>query len=1166
VNGRKGRTAAVALASLSVLSVLALGLPTTASGVAAASGGATTPRLVALAGEVPRIPSDVRRLGPAASSHRLQLSVTLAGRNPAGLAHAVLAVSSPDSPDYHHYLSAAQYAAEFGPSPAERMAVSRALRHEGLTVGTPRRGSALLPVSGTAATIERGFDTSLESVRLPDHLTSLVNLSAPHVPAALAGAIASVVGLDGLSQAHDLLRQGPQVPVPATSTPTAHAVTAHSVPQPCSQAAQEAGSTGYTSTQLSGDYGLAQLETQGRTGLGETIGLVEFEQFSMTDIDDFEACYGLDNPIQVIDIDGNPGGSATGVGEAALDIELAAVNAPSSSILVYEAPPTGGDIGLLDMYQRIASDDVAQTVSTSWGGCEAEADGGQVAAENTIFSQMAMQGQTMVAAAGDQGSEDCYDGAGNTEAGESLGVDDPGSQPDVLSLGGTSLAGGDLTTQTVWNNCVGESLGSCQSNAGHGAGGGGFSSLWRTPTWQPSNGSGMRSVPDVAGSADPDHGIAIVYAGAWRTFGGTSDVAPTMAGLFADTDQGCTSTLGLVGPALYANDTAANFTDITSGSNDFLNTNGGDYTAGAGYDEASGLGTPVDQNLAIALQGHDGCPAVATLSSDSGPVTGGSPITISGGGLADATAVHFGEAGLGTITSATETSLTVTPPSVLGPVCVDITVTNPDGTSATWSGDIYNVGGSGGCTPTAIPTLTGLDVTSGPAAGGTSVTLTGTNFSTAAGTDVVDFGALPATDVTCSTTTNCSATSPAGSQTVNVTLTTAAGTSSVANADQFTYAAATSGSSGGSSPTTGITPPTRNSPAIGSISPTSGPPAGGTVVTISGINLFTTTGATTVSFGSAAGSDVSCSSTTSCTATSPAGTGQVTVTVTTDVGTSGGAGAGFTYEAASSGGSSGTGTPTMGTTPSSGYWLVASDGGVFSFGSAGFYGSTGGLHLNAPIVGMAPTPDAGGYWLVASDGGIFAFGDAGFYGSTGGRHLNAPVVAMAATPDGQGYWLVAADGGIFSFGDATFFGSTGELHLDAPIVGMAATANGLGYWLVAADGGIFDFGDAGFFGSTGGYPLVAPIVGLAPTAGGGGYWLADADGDVFDYGDAANYGSATSAAPASVVGLVPAADGKGYLVLTKNGGVFAYGDAAFRGSEGDTRLARPMVGGAMVST
>jgi hypothetical protein len=120
--------------------------------------------------------------------------------------------------------------------------------------------------------------------------------------------------------------------------------------------------------------------------------------------------------------------------------------------------------------------------------------------------------------------------------------------------------------------------------------------------------------------------------------------------------------------------------------------------------------------------------------------------------------------------------------------------------------------------------------------------------------------------------------------------------------------------------------------------------------------------------------------------------------------------------------------------------------------------------------------------------------------------------------------------------------------------------------LVAADGGIFDFGDAGFFGSTGGYPLVAPIVGLAPTAGGGGYWLADADGDVFDYGDAANYGSATSAAPASVVGLVPAADGKGYLVLTKNGGVFAYGDAAFRGSEGDTRLARPMVGGAMVST
>ncbi len=125
--------------------------------------------------------------------------------------------------------------------------------------------------------------------------------------------------------------------------------------------------------------------------------------------------------------------------------------------------------------------------------------------------------------------------------------------------------------------------------------------------------------------------------------------------------------------------------------------------------------------------------------------------------------------------------------------------------------------------------------------------------------------------------------------------------------------------------------------------------------------------------------------------------------------------------------------------PPKGYWFVASDGGIFSFGNAHFYGSMGGKPLNKPIVGMAATPDGKGYWFVASDGGIFSFGDAHFYGSMGGKPLNKPIVGMAATPDGLGYWFVASDGGIFSFGDAKFFGSMGARHLNKPIVGMAAT-------------------------------------------------------------------------------------------------------------------------------
>ena len=153
------------------------------------------------------------------------------------------------------------------------------------------------------------------------------------------------------------------------------------------------------------------------------------------------------------------------------------------------------------------------------------------------------------------------------------------------------------------------------------------------------------------------------------------------------------------------------------------------------------------------------------------------------------------------------------------------------------------------------------------------------------------------------------------------------------------------------------------------------------------------------------------------------------------------------------------------TADSQGYWLAASDGGIFSFGDAAFDGSTGAIHLNQPIVGMAATPDGNGYWLVASDGGIFTFGDAGYFGSTGAVHLNRPIVGMAATPDGKGYWLVASDGGIFTFGDAGYFGSTGAIRLNEPIVGMAATKDGGGYMMVASDGGVFTFGDAGFFGS-----------------------------------------------------------------------------------------------------
>jgi hypothetical protein len=231
------------------------------------------------------------------------------------------------------------------------------------------------------------------------------------------------------------------------------------------------------------------------------------------------------------------------------------------------------------------------------------------------------------------------------------------------------------------------------------------------------------------------------------------------------------------------------------------------------------------------------------------------------------------------------------------------------------------------------------------------------------------------------------------------------------------------------------------------------------------------------------------------------------------------------------------------------YWLVASDGGIFSFGGTGFYGSMGGQHLNKPIVGMAGTHDSLGYWLVASDGGIFSFGDARFYGSTGSLALVKPVVGMAVTPDGNGYWLVAADGGIFTFGDAGFYGSMGGKTLNQPIVGMTPTGDGKGYWLVASDGGIFAFGDAKFYGSTGAMTLNAPVVGMVSSSDGAGYMMVAADGGIFAFGDAEFHGSLGGEPLTNpIVAMAPTPTGDGYWFTDTNGAVTAFGNAGYFGS------------------
>jgi Peptidase A4 family len=253
------------------------------------------------------------------------------------------------------------------------------------------------------------------------------------------------------------------------------------------------------------------------------------------------------------------------------------------------------------------------------------------------------------------------------------------------------------------------------------------------------------------------------------------------------------------------------------------------------------------------------------------------------------------------------------------------------------------------------------------------------------------------------------------------------------------------------------------------------------------------------------------------------------------------------------------GAPAANSTTSSsgphGYWLVGSDGGIFTFGSAQFYGSTGGLTLQRPVVDITLTDDRNGYWLVASDGGIFSFGDAGFYGSIpglgigpagssgAGRKLNAPIVGMVPSTDGGGYFMVASDGGVFAFGDAKFEGSCPSIGgCSGAAVAVMPDASGNGYWLVTATGHVYSFGDATYYGAPG--PQTSPVTSAVRTPGGGGYWILFANGAIAAYGDAADLGAPLGATGGRATAIFSTSDGGGYWVSSASGTVFAYGDAA----------------------
>ena len=674
------------------------------------------------------------------------------------------------------------------------------------------------------------------------------------------------------------------------------------------------------------------------------MALFELESFNPSDIEEFDDCYGIDTRVTSVAVDGGAGTGA-GSGEAALDVEAVAQLAPQAAIDVYEAPNVS-EANVLDEYGRIANDDQAQVVSTSWGVCEADVPPAFVHAEEALFEQMAAQGQSVLAASGDSGSAGCYQDSDTS----TLAADDPASDPYVTGVGGTNLgAPGNTPRETTWNDCTGISFANCAAIRlpGHGAGGGGLSSDWARPSWQPLTTPGSaacgtcREVPDVSASAEPQSGDLVYWDGNWIVLGGTSAAAPLWAAALALIDQGCATAIGFANPALYSAAAAAvGFNAVTTGENDYTDTNGGLYAAKAGYNMATGLGSPNVLSLELRLRAN--CPAVSGITPQSGASGGGTTVTIAGSNLSAAASVHFGKVAATFTYNLANNDIAAVAPAGAGSVAV--TVTTYAGTSGPDTGVIS------GYSYDPLPVVSQLSVAGGLDIGGTAVTITGTGLT---GATEVLFGNIPATQTKVLNSRTIQAISAPVSQPqlVDVQVVDGSAQSARSTADLFYFDDLSAYD---------IVAGWWVAGADGQVDAKSHAPF----------------------YGSLAGDHL----------TRPIVqmVGLASQNGYWLVASDGGI---FAFGAASYLGSMGgrrLNQPVVGmaeTPDGQGYWMVASDGGIFSFGDARFFGSTGALHLNKPIVGMASTPDGHGYWLVASDGGIFSFGDARFFGSTGAHTL-----------------------------------------------------------------------------------------------------------------------------------------------------------------------------------
>ncbi len=471
--------------------------------------------------------------GALATSQPMHIEVALKLRNPTQL-HAL--VSAAQTSPGTAKLTGAQFVASYAPTADQASAVAAYLTAAGFSNVTIAPNRLLVSADGRADTVRAAFKTSFAQVRTHDGRNAFMNTSAPQVPAALRDSVLSVIGLQTVHQAHTFAKR-------AQAAYTTQAV------------------TGHNPTEFSSIYG----GTGVTTAAGVTVGIVTQGKITqtITDLNSFTSQNGLSTvTTQTVNTNGTST-DTSGVDEWNLDSQdIVGMAGGQVGKLIFYNIPTLSNANLTADFNTIVSANATKIINVSLGECETDAQSdGSAAADDQIFQQAIAQGQTFSVSSGDSGADECKNGG--------ITPSYPASSPGVVAVGGTTLNASTTTysSETVWSG-----------------GGGSPSKFEAKPSWQSGVLSGnYRGVPDIAFDADPNSGAKIIVNGASTQVGGTSLASPLFVGSWARLLAGHPS-LTFAAPYLYQTLTAADYHDVTSGSN-------GGETASVGWDLATGFGS-----------------------------------------------------------------------------------------------------------------------------------------------------------------------------------------------------------------------------------------------------------------------------------------------------------------------------------------------------------------------------------------------------------------------------------------------------------------------------------------------------------------------------------------------------------------------------------------------